>query len=107
MRVHVKLTEPIWRTIGARDIEVEMPGEQATVGAVLGSLAKEHPKFAEEIYSGSGLGDYYYGLFLNDRAVNLGQRDDVLARDGDEVFILLPIAGGSLEKGTVSGRNKP
>lgn len=94
MKVRVKLTEPVWRTVGAREVEVDLPGENASVGAVLDKLAQEHPKFGEEVFSGSEIGDYYYSLFLNDRVVNLTERSDVLAKDGDEIFVLLPIGGG-------------
>jgi molybdopterin converting factor small subunit len=94
VKVRVKLTEPIWRTVGSRDLEVEMPAEEATVGAVLDDIARRFSGFGDEIYSGSSAGDYYYGLFLNDKMVGLAQRDDVVAKDGDEIFVLLPITGG-------------
>lgn len=96
MRVHVKLTEPIWRTVGTRDLDVEIPTVKATIATVLDEIASRFPKFGEEIYSGSSVGDYYYGVFVNDRVVNLAQRNDVFAEDGDEIFVLLPVAGGSL-----------
>ncbi len=96
MRVRVRLTEPLWRPAGARELVVEHPIEGATVGAVLDQLAREHPKFGEELYSQSGTGDYYYCVFVNDRLVNLVERDEVLAKDGDEIFVMLPIAGGSV-----------
>ncbi|MBI4319676.1 MAG: MoaD/ThiS family protein [Chloroflexi bacterium] len=94
MQVKVKLTEPIWRTVGSRDTEVKLPVDQASVGRVLDELAQQHPKFGAELYSGTSDGDYYYSLFLNDTVVNLVDRERVYAKDGDEVFILLPVAGG-------------
>ncbi len=94
MRVRVRLTEPIWRTVGTRDAVVELSDEAPTVGTVLNELARLYPKFGEEIYSGLSEGDYHYGLFLNDQIVGLAQRDEIGVKDGDEIFVLLPVAGG-------------
>ncbi|MCL5266435.1 MAG: MoaD/ThiS family protein [Chloroflexi bacterium] len=94
MKIKIRLTEPIWRTVESREVTLELANETATVGAVLSELARLHPKFGEEIYGGPGEGDYHYGLFLNDQIVGLAQREEFVAKDGDEIFILLPVAGG-------------
>ncbi|MBI2954080.1 MAG: MoaD/ThiS family protein [Chloroflexi bacterium] len=90
----MKLTEPIWRTVGARETQVDLADDAASVGAVLDELARLHPKFGEEIYGGPGEGDYHYSLFLNDQIVNIARRDEFRVQEGDEIFILLPVAGG-------------
>ncbi len=94
MRVKVKLTEPIWRTIGTRDTSVDIAASEATVGDVLEELARQHPGFGDEVFSGPSAGDFYYCLFLNDRVVNLIDRQKACVKEEDEIFILLPVAGG-------------
>lgn len=94
VKVKVKLTEPVWRTVGTREIIVELVEEAPTVGTVLDELARRYPNFGAEIFGGLNEGDYRYGLFLNDRIVGLAQRDEIGVKDGDEIFVILPIAGG-------------
>lgn len=94
VKVKVKLTEPIWRTIGVRETTVELADGAHTVVEVLSELCRQYPRFAEEIYGTTGQDGYHYSLFLNDQAVGLARRDEVGIKDGDEIFILLPVAGG-------------
>jgi molybdopterin converting factor small subunit len=96
VKVRVKLTEPIWRTVGARETMVELPEGSHTLEEVLTELGRQHPRFAEEIYVGTGHGGYHYGLFLNEQAIGMAKRGQVDIKDGDEIFILLPVAGGTL-----------
>ncbi len=95
VKVKIKMTEPIWRTVGSREITVELPDGNHMVAAVLDELCRLYPRFADEIYSGSTDHSYHYGLFVNDQMVNMARRYEVGVKDGDQVLILLPVAGGS------------
>lgn len=97
MRVSFKLGEPLWRAVGSRETTVEFgaPGvAAATVGQALDALAAAHPEAGREMRLGSQESDFYYSLFVNDRLVLFSKRDTAMLRDGDEVSILLPLAGG-------------
>jgi molybdopterin converting factor small subunit len=94
VKVRVKLTEPIWRTVGSRQTTVELGEGLYTVEDVLKEIGRQHPRFAEEIYGSTGEGGYHYGLFLNEQPVGMARRSETGIKDGDEIFILLPVAGG-------------
>jgi molybdopterin converting factor small subunit len=49
MVVRVKLFGPQAQIVGRRQLEVELPGEQATVGQVLSGLADREPKLASSL----------------------------------------------------------
>jgi len=93
MRITFKLGEPLWRTVGKREVAVDVP-PSATVGHALTALATTYPAAGQELHSRDGQADFYYSLFVNDRLVPFANKDQVTVKDGDVITILLPLAGG-------------
>ena len=93
MRVTFKLGEPLWRSVGKREVAVEAAAP-ATVGDALVALGAAYPQAGEELQGRGGRSDFYYSLFVNDRLVLFAQKDQAQVKDGDTISILLPLAGG-------------
>lgn len=91
MRVTVKVGEPLRSALGERKVALELP-EGATVADLLSSLADRYPGFRHEFYEREI--DLPYVLFLNDDQLKLGEVEETPVREGDTLFILLPVAGG-------------
>ena len=97
MRVSFKLGEPLWRSVGKREVTVEVgpPGAvTGTVGEALDALAAAYPEAGREMRLGTKESDFYYSLFVNDRLVLFSKRAVAPLKDGDEISVLLPLAGG-------------
>lgn len=93
MPIRVKLGEPLWRTVGQREVAVECAGPDATIADVLLKLC-EYPGFQEAYQvevNGPGPG---YVLFLNDKALPSSAAAMTACGEGDTLRIILPIAGG-------------
>jgi molybdopterin converting factor small subunit len=72
--------------------EVGVPG--GTVGEVLHNIAKKFPRLKGVLFPNNQLDEFLY-ISLNEQI--LTPQDDPLAkpvRDGDEVSIIVPLAGG-------------
>src|SRR5512137_1824923 len=98
MRVSFKLGEPLWRSVGAREATLEVGAPEAasaTVGQALDALAAAYPEAGKELRLGSKDSDFYYSLFVNDRLALFSKREAFTLKNGDEVSILLPLAGGA------------
>ena len=48
MRVHVRLSEPFWRAVGQRELDLDL-ASGAQVGDLLSQLCQEHPALEREI----------------------------------------------------------
>lgn len=93
MHITFRLGEPLWRTVGKREVTVEIPSS-ATVGYALTALADAYPAIGQELHSRDSRSDFYYSLFVNDRPVPFADKDQVAVKDRDVITILLPLAGG-------------
>ena len=95
MRVLVKLSEPIWRTVGQRRVEVELDRDKGTVADVLRSLEERYPAFGQELCDEAGRHPrLHYSLFLNNALVRQEQAATTPVQDGDTLYVILPMAGG-------------
>ena len=94
MRLKVMLTEPIWRKVGAKRFEIELPGEKASVQEAFRELVRRYPALGEDLNVDADLLDSNYSLFLNDHMMRFAERDKAEVRDGDEIAIFMPMAGG-------------
>jgi molybdopterin converting factor small subunit len=94
MQILVKLSWPIWKTVGARSVSVSLDGA-ATVADVLARLAAEHSSFEHELTTGAGNGAVQYALFLNATRVRREDAGRTLVQDGDELYVILPMVGGN------------
>ena len=96
MKITVKLGAPLSQIVGERKTFVTMP-EGATAADVLDELRARYPEF-EPGLQGKGLRKpldrVLYSLFVNAKPVPFDQADQVQLRDGDRVFLFLPVAGG-------------
>jgi molybdopterin converting factor small subunit len=96
MKVTVKLGAPLSQVVGQRKITLSLPGE-VTVADVLDELQASYPDF-EAGLRGKGLriplDRVRYSLFVNARLVPFEEAGTTPLRDGDRVYLFLPVAGG-------------
>lgn len=83
MKVEVRLAEPFWRSVGQRDLQLEL-GKNANLGDLLDILQKKYPALNAEMEEET------YHLFINDTENGL----NASLQEGDRVHIVWPIAGG-------------
>jgi hypothetical protein len=99
MRVTVKLGEPVWRAVGQRKVQVEAPGADCTLPELLERLEAAYPQLRAEL-RGDGAAadrggvDYHFTFFLSDRMVKPADMAGERVTDGEELMIVLPMAGG-------------
>ena len=94
MKVTFILTEPIRSKVGAKRVEVELADESGTVDDAFAELALRYPSLEEDLGRGSDELDANYSLFVNSRLITFDKRRETPVKDGDEISILLPMAGG-------------
>jgi molybdopterin converting factor small subunit len=96
VKIIVKLGAPLSQTVGESKAILSMP-EGTTAADVLKALHARYPNF-EAALQGKGLRQpldrVLYTLFVNARPVPFEQAESVHLRDGDRVFLFLPVAGG-------------
>lgn len=96
MNITVKMGAPLSMVVGAAQVRLSMP-EGAHAGHVLDELHSRYPRFAAGL-RGEGLprpnSQVAYSLFLNARPVPLERAADTPLRDGDRLYLFLPVAGG-------------
>jgi molybdopterin converting factor small subunit len=96
MKVTVKLGAPLSQVVGESMVILSMPTE-TTVANVLDELRARYPDF-EEGLKGKGLAKPFdrvlYSLFLNARPVPFERATITPLRDGDRLYLFLPVAGG-------------
>ena len=96
MKVTVKLGAPLSQVVGVSKAILSMP-EEATVADVLAELGDRHPEFQAAL-KGKGLGlsldKVVYTLFVNERIVPLERAAAIALRDGDRIYLFLPVVGG-------------
>jgi molybdopterin converting factor small subunit len=96
VKIIVKLGAPLSQVIGERKVILTMP-QGVTLADVLGEMKECYPDF-EAGLRGKGLrrpaDQVIYSLFVNAKPVPFERAGDVLLRDGDRVYLFLPVAGG-------------
>jgi molybdopterin converting factor small subunit len=96
MKITVKLGAPLSQVVGESQATLSMP-EGSTLADVLKELGNRYPEF-EAGLKGKGLrrplDRVLYSIFVNSRPVPFEKAEDTRLRDGDRVFIFLPVAGG-------------
>ncbi len=93
IQVKVKMSEPLWRSIGQREIDVTLDNSEATVADVLVKLA-ERPGFREAYDAHAAGVGVPYALFLGDRAIPEAAATETHVENGQTLRIILPVAGG-------------
>lgn len=96
MKVTVKLGAPLSQVVGESKVSLAMP-PGATAADVLDELGARYPEF-EAGMRGKGLrkplDEILYSLFVNARPVPLERAAGTQLRDGDRIYLFLPVAGG-------------
>jgi molybdopterin converting factor small subunit len=96
MNITVKVGAPLSTVIGTKHVRLSMP-EGTHAGHVLDELHSRYPRFAAGL-QGEGLprtlASVPYSLFLNARHVPFERAAHTPLRDGDRLYLFLPVAGG-------------
>ena len=96
MKITVKLGAPLSQVVGEGSVSLTMPVE-ATIADVLDDLRLRYPDFDAGL-RGKGLrkpfDEVLYSLFLNARPVPFEPAAATRLRDGDRIYLFLPVAGG-------------
>ncbi len=95
MIVIVKLSWPIYKTVGARTLTLELDREETTIAEVVAYLDRHHPGFKDELARGTGDGLADYLFFVNETLVPQKDAATTSLHDGDKLFVILPIVGGA------------
>jgi sulfur-carrier protein len=83
---------PVLRPTVGGEKEVQAGGE--TIGAVLRSLADQHPGTQSQLFAEDGQLNRYVNVYLNDEDVRVLGGLDTSVGDSDTVVILPAMAGG-------------
>ena len=96
MKVTVKLGAPLSSVVGESRIILNV-AEGTTAADVLAELCARYPDF-EAGLKGKGLRQPFdrmiYQLFVEARPVSLDEAASAVLRDGDRLYLFLPVAGG-------------
>lgn len=91
MRVSVKFAGPLRDAAGVRSAIVELLSE-GTTGDALQEIGRQFPSIHRELFGQDAKG--YYSIFINEKLVMETERMTTPLKDGDQMLLLLPIAGG-------------
>ena len=96
MRVTVKLGAPLSQVVGESKVILSL-AEGTTVADLFQDLEQRYPDF-EAGLKGKGLrrplDQILYSLFINTRPLAFDRISETVLRDGDRVYLFLPVAGG-------------
>ena len=96
MRITVRLGAPLSQVVGEAKIDLTMP-QGTTVADVLDELRARYPEF-ESGLRGKGLRKPFdqvvYSLFVDARPLTFERAGATELRDGNRVYLFLPVAGG-------------
>lgn len=93
MKVLVKVFGELRALVGGPSLELELDGEKTTMLVLVRHLEKEQRELVEAFMDGDALRQYYILLINGLRADTLDGLNTEI-RDGDEVAIFAPVAGG-------------
>ena len=94
MRIQVETTPTLGALLGADRLEIDVGDGSATLADLLLLLVQEHPVLRGDLLRGDGRPDGRYGLFVNGIPVPATEAATTVLREGDEVFLHSPAAGG-------------
>jgi molybdopterin converting factor small subunit len=83
---------PVLRPSVGGEKELQATGDD--VGAVLRSLADQHPATESQLFSSDGQLNRYVNVYLNDEDVRVLEGLDTTVKTGDTLVILPAMAGG-------------
>lgn len=92
MGLRIQLPAVLAQVAGQRTVELEPVPR--TIEDAVRELFRRHPSLEQEMLGPDGKIDYTYRLFLNGESVSQWQDMQRSLRDGDELVILMMLAGG-------------
>ncbi len=92
MNVKIMIPTPLRQYVGNRDA---VSGQGLTIDEVLLNLAAENQLLKRQLFDEGGRLRNFVNVYLNDEDIRYLQRGSTPVKDGDTVFIIPSIAGGS------------
>jgi len=96
LKITVKLGAPLSLVVGESTVQLHMP-EDSTLADVPDALRTRFPDFDAGL-RGKGLrspvDNVLYTLFVDAKPVPFDQAQNTMLRDGNRVYLFLPVAGG-------------
>lgn len=93
MLVEVKLGDPLWRTVGQKQVSLEL-NDGATVADALAQLRNIYPDFGAGLQAGGAGRGIPFNFFVNRKLVKDRDLAERKLKSGDVLYILAPIVGG-------------
>ena len=93
MSVQVKIPSPLKSLTGGRDL---LQSKGTTVGEVIQGVISAHPQLMERLCNENGEVRRFINIFLNDEDIRFMKNLETPVNDGDSLFIIPAIAGGSV-----------
>jgi molybdopterin converting factor small subunit len=93
MDIQVSLGDPLWKSVGQRQIGLELSGD-ASVADALAVLRSSYPEFGAALEAGATRVGIPFNCFVNRRLVKDGDLGQHKLKEGDTLYILAPIVGG-------------
>ena len=84
--------------------EKEVTADGGDVGAVLRSLAEQHPDTQTQLFGADGALNRYVNVYLNDEDVRVLEGLDTAVAESDTLVILPAMAGGRCRRGATRSR---
>jgi len=94
MRIFVKISEPLWQTVGSRSLTLTWDRPTITVAEVLNRLHVEYANFGPTFRGEGQRLTVGYHIFINTRMIKPEDWPQVQMQDADKLFIFLPAVGG-------------
>ncbi len=92
MQLKVRLFQPLSGAI--RRNELIVPIDKGNLGVLLKKLCSTYPALKEHVYDKEGKVWDHLNIFVNQVAVTSDKETTMPLRDGDEVMIMVALAGG-------------
>jgi sulfur-carrier protein len=87
---------PVLRSSVGGEKQLEAAGDD--VGAILRSIAEEHPETRSQLFAADGQLNRYVNVYLNDEDVRVLDGLDTRVGQADTIVILPAMAGGARDR---------
>lgn len=91
--IRLRLLPPLTRIVGTSEVLVDL--DRAPLRLVLERALAQNGKFRSALSDRSGRLSEEYACLVNGDCFNLTQLGDVEVGEGDQIAVLLPVAGGA------------
>lgn len=92
MKLKVKLFQPFSKIAGRNEVKVSP--DRGNIVSLLNKLCGEYPGMKDEVFDKEGKVRDHLNIFINQVPVTSETEKTAVLRDGDEVMIMVAIAGG-------------